>query len=61
MCLWVAVSAGGYVDRLCDYVNGSGVPSVPYPLQGLHKMLEDTNLDPKEIGRAKAGQVSGKV
>lgn len=30
-------------------------------VQGLHKMLEDTNLDPKETGRAKAGQVSGRV
>ena len=29
VCLWVGVSAGGYVDRLCDYVNGSGVLNVP--------------------------------
>ena len=29
--------------------------------QGLHKRLTDSNLDPKEVERAKAGQVSGRV
>ena len=52
VCLWVWVCLG---VQLCV-----GLASV-HSVQGLHKMLEDTNLDPKEIGRAKAGQVSGRV
>ena len=38
----------------------STIPTIPhYPhVQGLHKRLADSNLDPKEIDRAKQGQVS---